>query len=228
MLRVGRAGVDRAGLRPQPRRPRCRPAGGATAPAAGGRRIVNLGLEPLAPEREPQRLRRPFTAVGDREPSFGPALAETRRERGCGSGRRKDSFEASRTRQRAHERPPGAARPRPRPRLEVPRSRPACGAASRTRDPPREEDQADADPDGHLDELEHDRVREPGRVGNPVLDERQGNGRLEQAEVPRPQRENRRDVHQQQHEPRRRKRGVDAEGAHRHVDGEELDTQPAV
>ena len=66
------------------------------------------------------------------------------------------------------------------------------------------------------------RVRESGRVGDSVPDERQGNGRLEQAEVSGPQREDRRDVHQQQHEPCRRQRRVDVEGAHRHIDGEQL------
>src|SRR5215204_3076419 len=89
-----------------------------------------------------------------------------------------------------------------------------------------EEDQPDAYADRHLQHLEAEPEGEPGRVGDPVRDERQRDDRLEQADVPRPEREDGRDVHQQQDDGRRRDRLVDAERRHHRPDGEQLN-QPA-
>ena len=63
-------------------------------------------------------------------------------------------------------------------------------------------------------------------AGDAVRAQRQGDCRLQQPDVPRPERKERRHVHQQQHEPGRGQRRVDVEGPHRHVDREELE-EPA-
>ena len=90
----------------------------------------------------------------------------------------------------------------------------------------REEDEADADADRRLDRLQADPEREAARVGHAVLLQRQRDRRLDEADVPRPEREDDRDVHQHQHEPGGRERLVDAERPHRRPDREELE-QPA-
>ena len=64
-----------------------------------------------------------------------------------------------------------------------------------------EEDQPDPDADRGLDRLQPDPEREAARVRDAVLDERQRDRGLQQPDVARPEREDRRHVHQQQHEP---------------------------
>src|SRR6266487_2636263 len=91
----------------------------------------------------------------------------------------------------------------------------------------RKEDQADADPDGRLDGLEAERERDPTRLVHAVVrEERQRDRRLHEPDIPGPQREDRRDVHQHEHEASGREGLVDPERAHRRVDGQQL-TRPA-
>jgi hypothetical protein len=52
-------------------------------------------------------------------------------------------------------------------------------------------------------------------IRDPVRDERERDRRLQEPDVARPEREDRRDVHQQEHEPRRGERLVDSERPHR-------------
>jgi hypothetical protein len=86
----------------------------------------------------------------------------------------------------------------------------------------RQEDQADADADRRLDGLQPEPVGDRLSRRDAVLAQRQRDRCLEEADVAGPEREQRRHVHQQQHEPGRRERRVDVEGPHRRVDREEL------
>ena len=63
-------------------------------------------------------------------------------------------------------------------------------------------------------------------VGDAVRHERQRDGGLEQADVPGPEREDRRDVHEQEDEAGGGERLFDAEGVHRRPDGGELEEPP--
>ena len=87
----------------------------------------------------------------------------------------------------------------------------------------REHHEPDADADRHLDRLEHEPEREPRAVGDAVPAERQRDGRLEQPDVAGPEREDRRDVHQQEDERGRRERDVQRERRRHGPDGEELE-----
>ena len=69
----------------------------------------------------------------------------------------------------------------------------------------RQEDEADADAHRRLDRLQPEPEREAARVGHAVLPQRERDRRLDEADVPRPEREDDRDVHQHQHEPRGRR-----------------------
>ncbi len=89
-----------------------------------------------------------------------------------------------------------------------------------------EEDEADPDPHRRLDRLQADSEREALGIGDAVRDERKRDRGLHQPDVARPEREDRRHVHQHQHEPGCGHRRVDVEGAHRRVDREELE-EPA-
>ena len=60
------------------------------------------------------------------------------------------------------------------------------------------------------------------RVGDAVVDERGRDGDLHEPDVARPERDDRRDVHQHEHEPGRSERLVDLECPHRRPDGEQL------
>ena len=66
----------------------------------------------------------------------------------------------------------------------------------------------------------------PDALGDAVLRERQRDRRLDEPDVPGPEREDRRDVHQHEHEAGGRQRRVDPERPHRDVDREQLE-QPA-
>ena len=70
------------------------------------------------------------------------------------------------------------------------------------------------------------RTRTPSRSATPYWTSGERDRRLHEPDVPGPEREDRRDVHQHEHEARGGKRHVDVERAHRHPDGEEL-AQPA-
>ena len=63
----------------------------------------------------------------------------------------------------------------------------------------------------------------PRAYGDAVLHERQRDRRLDEADVPGPEREDRRDVHQHEHEPGGGERLVDVERAHRRPDRDELE-----
>src|SRR5262249_23045688 len=89
-----------------------------------------------------------------------------------------------------------------------------------------QEDESDADSDRRLDGLQPDAESDAVRVRDAVADERDRNGDLHKAEVPGPEREDRRDVHQHEDEAGRREWKVDAERPHRGPDGEQL-TEPA-
>ena len=86
--------------------------------------------------------------------------------------------------------------------------------------------EADADADRRLDRLQPDPEREAARVGNAVLLQRQRDRGLHEADVAGPEREDRRDVHQHEHEAGGRERLVDVERAHRRPDRGELE-EPA-
>ena len=88
-----------------------------------------------------------------------------------------------------------------------------------------EEDEPEADTDRGLDTLEREPEREAGRVGDAVAGQRQGDRRLHEPEVSRPERHDRGDVHQQEHEGRLRQR-AEVECVHDRVDRGELQ-QPA-
>ena len=62
--------------------------------------------------------------------------------------------------------------------------------------------QTEPDPARHLERLEREAVREPGRVGHAVVPQRQRHCRLDEADVSGPERDDRRDVHEHEHEPR--------------------------
>src|SRR5581483_5855973 len=65
----------------------------------------------------------------------------------------------------------------------------------------RKEDEADADPNRGLDRLQADAERDPARIGDAVVDEWRRDRDLYEPDVARPEREDRRDVHQHEHEP---------------------------
>ncbi len=85
-----------------------------------------------------------------------------------------------------------------------------------------EHHEPDADADRHLDRLEDEPVGEARPVGDAVLSEWQRDGGLEQPDVPGPEREDGRDVHEEEHERRGGQRDVEAERLGRSPDGEEL------
>ena len=90
-----------------------------------------------------------------------------------------------------------------------------------------EKDQADADPDRGFDDLQPEAERDPASLRHPVVrEERKGDGRLHEPDVARPEREDRRDVHQHQHDPGGGQSLVDPERAHRRVDREQLTCPP--
>ena len=66
-------------------------------------------------------------------------------------------------------------------------------------------------------------IGEPGRVRDAVVAEREGDGSLEQADVPGPEREDDRDVHEQEHDAGGRERRAEIEGSHHRPDREELE-----
>ena len=84
----------------------------------------------------------------------------------------------------------------------------------------------DADADRRLDRLQSDAERDALCLPDAVVHERQCDGGLHQPDVARPQREDRRDVDEHEHEPGGRERQVDAERLHRRPHGEEL-AEPA-
>ena len=90
----------------------------------------------------------------------------------------------------------------------------------------REHHEPDADADGHLHRLQDEPVREAGAVGDAVLRERQRDRGLEQPHVAGPEREQRRDVHQEQDERSRGQRHVQRERLRDGPDGEELKGPP--
>ena len=63
----------------------------------------------------------------------------------------------------------------------------------------------------------------PRAYGDPVRDERQSDRRLHEADVAGPEREDRRDVHQHEHEPGGGERQVDLERLHRRPHRRELE-----
>ena len=90
----------------------------------------------------------------------------------------------------------------------------------------REEDQPDADADGRLDRLQADPERDAAAVGDAVVHERRRDRDLDEADVAGPEREDRRDVDQHEHEPGGGERLVDVERVHRRPHREQL-AQPA-
>ena len=76
--------------------------------------------------------------------------------------------------------------------------------------------------DRRLDRLQPEAERDAVRVGDAVRDERDRDRDLDGADVPRPERDDRRHVHHQQDERGRRHALVDVERAHRRVDREQL------
>ena len=87
----------------------------------------------------------------------------------------------------------------------------------------REEQQPDADADRRLDRLQAEAVRNAVRVGDAVAAAQRRRDRdLREPDVAGPEREHRRDVHQQQHDAGGRQRRVDVERAHRRPHGEQL------
>src|SRR5829696_4468187 len=89
-----------------------------------------------------------------------------------------------------------------------------------------EEEESHADADRGLDRLQPDPEREPLRIRDSVLHERERDRGLREPDVPGPEREDGRDVHQHEDEARGGQRDVDVEPAHGRVDGEEL-AEPA-
>ena len=87
----------------------------------------------------------------------------------------------------------------------------------------REEEQTEADADRRLDRRQADAEREAVPVGDPVREERESDGGLQEADVSRPEREDRGHVHQQEDEPGRGERLLDLECPHRGPHGEELE-----
>src|SRR6266540_930741 len=89
-----------------------------------------------------------------------------------------------------------------------------------------EEDQSEADADGGLDDLEADPECEAVCVGDAVANQRQRDRRLDEPDVPGPERDDGGDVHQHEHERSGRQIEVDVEGPHRRPNREKL-AQPA-
>src|SRR5207248_11637645 len=90
----------------------------------------------------------------------------------------------------------------------------------------REEQEPDTDPDRGLDRLEAEAVCDAVRVRDAVALQWCRNCDLCEPDVARPEREDRRDVHQQQHDARGGQRRVNVERAHRCPDCEELAHPP--
>src|SRR5439155_327246 len=87
----------------------------------------------------------------------------------------------------------------------------------------REKDQTHPDADRRLDRLQTEAESDTGRARNVVvLPERKRDRSLDEPDVPRPEREDRRNVHQDEHEAGGRQRLVDSERPHRRPDREEL------
>ena len=200
-LRLARA------ARARPPAPTRRPPSG---PAASSQRAVTgrpSGSDAGASRHSPPSVRASTSAVPSPPSATGSSShsqPSTRRtpsaERGRGLDRREDAFEASRTCERAQARASSAC-------STAASSSSASPARVRhplergVREPlAREEDEADADADRRLDRLQADPEREAARVGHAVLPQRQRDRRLDEADVPGPEREDRRDVHQHEHE----------------------------
>ena len=210
-----------------------RPSGSRSQRAATRppERIRDARLAPLAAERALERSRSPLATVRDRQLGRVRSAREAARQRGRRGGGGEDALEASGAQQRPHGRPRGQlldhlahALDRVLRRLllvvlHAPEHRDGDALA-------RERDQPEPDAAGHLDRLEREPVGEAGRVRHAVVAERKGHRRLHEADVPGPERDDRRDVHQDEHEAGRGERRVDAERLHRRVHGEELQ-QPA-
>ena len=84
----------------------------------------------------------------------------------------------------------------------------------------------EGDAHGGLDDLQPKAEREALGVRNAVADERRRDRHLEQADVAGPERDDRRHVHEHEHEPGGRELDVDGERLHRQPDREQL-AQPA-
>src|SRR5262245_39676991 len=84
-----------------------------------------------------------------------------------------------------------------------------------------QEDHPDADSDGRLDHLQADAEGKAVAVGDAVVRERNRDGDLDEPEVPRPEREDRRDVHEDEDEAGGGQREMDVERLHRGPDGEQ-------
>ena len=137
---------------------------------------------------------------------LGTGPPEAAGQSGSGLRRGEDALEASRGRERAHEPcPRGPRRLRLDPPAPPPRAAPGIRRSIANESPSRARKiRPTPMPDRGLDRLQPEAVRDRLPRRDAVRAQRQSDRRLQQADVAGPEREERRHVHQQQHERRPR------------------------